>query len=98
MQKMEEMEFDILQLRDEVGILRRGQKSSDKVIRIANTIMYKNRNKIPGLDMKRPDPDYFVKDKDLEKNYNKIYETDSYAFDRENKSITNQNKKRNSKN
>ena len=81
MQKMEEMEFDILQLRDEVGILRRGQKSSDKVIRIANTIMYKNRKKIHGLDMKRADPKYFVKDKDLEKNYNKIYETDLHYFE-----------------
>jgi len=79
-QKTEDMEFKLEQLQVEVGMLRRGQKSSDKVIRIANTIMYKNRKKIPGLDMKRADPKYFVKDKDLEKNYIKIYDTDSYAF------------------
>jgi len=64
-QKMEDMELNLLQLQDEVGILRRNQKSDEKVIRIANTIMYKNRKKIPGLYMKQTNPKYFVKDHDL---------------------------------
>ena len=80
-QKMEEVEIRLLQLQHEVGSLRRESRSNNKVIRIANTILYKNRNKIPGLDMKRADPKYFVKDKDLEKNYIKIYETDLHYFE-----------------
>jgi len=79
-QKMEEMEFNLQQLQVEVGILRRGARSNDRVIRTANTILYKNQDKIPGLDMKPADKDYFLKDKDLEKNYTRIYDTDSYAF------------------
>jgi len=78
--KMEDMELDILQLRDEVGILRRSQKSDDKVIRIANTILYKNQDKIPELEMKPADPKYFVKDKTIEKNYSRIYDIDLNAF------------------
>ncbi len=84
-QKMEEMDFKLLQLQQEVGILRKGAKSDDKALRAANTILYKNQKKIPGLSMKRGNPKYFVKDKDIEKNYNKIYDIDSYAFDREDK-------------
>ena len=79
-QKMEEMDFKLLQLQQEVGMLRRGARSNDRVIRSANTILYKNQDKIPGLDMKPADKDYFLKDKDLEKNYTRIYDTDSYAF------------------
>ena len=85
MQKMENMDFNLQQLQVEVGILRRGERSNEKVIRTANTIMYKNRKKISGLEMKRPDPEYFVKDKDLEKNYSKIYDIDSYAFEMQKK-------------
>ena len=81
MQKMEEMELNILQLQNEVGILRKNKKSDDKVIRSANTILYKNQDKIPELSMKSVDPKYFVKDKDIEKNYNKIFEIDSHYFE-----------------
>jgi len=79
-QKMEEMELDLLQLRSEVGILRKNQRSDDKVIKMANTILYQNQKKIPGLSMKSFDSEYFVKDKDIEKNYNQIYEIDSHYF------------------
>lgn len=97
-QRMEDMELNILQLQNEVGILRKNKKSNDKVIRIANTILYKNQDKIPKLQMKLADPKYFVKDTDIEKNYSRIYDIDSYAFDRENKSITNQTRKKISEN
>ena len=83
--KIEDMELDILQLQDEVGILRKNKKSNDKVIRTANTILHKNQDKIPELQMKSANPEYFVKDSEIEKNYSQIYEIDSYAFDRENK-------------
>jgi len=79
-QKIEEMDFKLEQLQVEVGMLRRGTRLNDRVIRTANTILYKNQDKIPGLDMKPADKDYFLKDKDLEKNYARVYETDSYAF------------------
>ena len=79
-QKMEDMELDILQLQSEVGILRKNQKSDDKVIRIANTILYKNQDKIPELEMKPADPKYFVKDKTIEKNYSRVYDIDLNAF------------------
>jgi len=91
-QKMEEVDFRLLQLQQEVGILRKGAKSDDKALRTANTILYKNQKKIPGLSMKRGNPKYFVKDKDIEKNYNKIYDIDSYAFDREDKLDKTENK------
>ena len=86
--KMEDVEFKLEQLQVDVGILRKGAKSNDKVIRAANTILYKNQDKIPGLDMKPADKDYLLKDNDIEKNYNRIYDTDSYAF-----SIDKQSKK-----
>ena len=89
---MEEMDFKLLQLQQEVGILIKGAKSDDKALRAANTILYKNQKKIPGLSMKRGNPKYFVKDKDIEKNYNKIYDIDSYAFDREDKLDKTENK------
>jgi len=48
--------------------------------------------------MNSTNPKYFVKDVDIEKNYSRIYDIDSYAFDRENKSNTMQNQKKYSKN
>ena len=78
--KIEDMELDILQLQSEVGVLRKNKKSDDKVIRTANTILYKNQEKIPELQMKPADPKYFVKDKTIEKNYSRIYDIDLNAF------------------
>jgi len=80
MQKMEEMELNIYQLQHEVGILRKNKKLDDKAIKSANTILYKNQKKIPGLSMKSSDAEYFVKDKDLEKNYSQIYDIELNAF------------------
>ena len=79
--KMEEIQFNLQQLQVEVGILRRNARSDEKSLRTANTILYKNQDKILGLDMKPADQEYFLKDKNVEKNYSKIYETDSYAFE-----------------
>ena len=77
--KMEEMDVKLMELQHEVSILRRGAKSDDKVIKMANTILYKNQDKIPGLDMKPTDMKYFLKDKKIEKNYNKIFEIDTHV-------------------
>lgn len=79
--RIEELEFKILQLQDEVGTLRRSAKSDEKTIRTANTILYKNQDKIPGITLKQTDPKYFVKDKGLEKNYSRLYETDTMYFE-----------------
>ena len=65
-QKMEEMELNLLQLREEIMVLRKNQKSDDKVIRMANTILYKNQDKIPNLSLKSPDSKYTVDDKEIE--------------------------------
>ena len=79
--RIEELEFKILQLQEEVGILRKNTRSDEKALRAANTILYKNQDKIPGISLKPSHPKYFVKDKDLEKNYNRIYETDTMYFE-----------------
>jgi len=92
------MEFKLEQLQVEVGILRRGAKSNDKVIRTANTILFKNQDKIPELEMKPANSKYFVKDKLIEKNYSRIYDIDSYAFEIQNKLNVNKNQKKHSKN
>ncbi len=80
MQKMEEMELNIYQLQHEVGILRKNKKLDDKTIKSANTILYKNQKKISGLSLKSSDAEYFVNDKDLEKNYSQIYDIELNAF------------------
>ena len=79
-QKMEEMELNIYQLQHEVGILRKNKRLDEKAIKSANTILYKNQKKIPGLSMKSSDAEYFVNDKDLEKNYSQIYDFELNAF------------------
>jgi len=83
--KMEEMELNIYQLQHEVGILRKNKKLDDKAIKSANTILYKNQKKIPGLSMKPSDAEYFVNDKDLEKKYSQIYDIDVNTFKTEKK-------------
>ena len=86
--RMEEMELNLLQMREEIKVLRRSQKSDEKTIRMANTILYKNQDKILDLELKPRDSDYLLRDKQIEKNYNKIFEIDSHYFDLE-KSETN---------
>ena len=81
-QKMEEMELNLLQLREEIMVLRKNQKSDDKVIRMANTILYKNQDKIPNLSLNSPDSKYTVDDKEIEKNYNQMYDIDLTAFNK----------------
>jgi len=76
--KLEKMELDLLQMQAELGALRRGQRSDEKTIRMSNTILYKNQDKITGLKM-RDAGKYLVKDKDLEKKYNEIYDIDTYG-------------------
>jgi hypothetical protein len=82
--RMEEMEMNLLRMREEIKVLRKNQKSDEKTIRMANTILYKNQDKISDLEMKPRDSDYLLKDKKIEKNYNKIFEIDSHYFDLEN--------------
>ena len=79
-QKMVEMEWNIYQLQHEVGILRKNKKLDNKTIKSANTILYKNQKKISGLSLKSSDAEYFVNDKDLEKNYSQIYDIEVNAF------------------
>lgn len=82
--RIEELEIKILQMQEELGYLRKNVKSDEKAIRAANSILYKNRKKIPKLSMKSVDKVYLIKDKDLEENYNKIFEIDSFASKIEN--------------
>ena len=77
--KIDDLELKIYQLQYEVGSLRKGARSDEKTIRKANSILYKNQSKIPGLSMKSFDNNYLIQDKDLEENYNQIFEIDSFA-------------------
>lgn len=75
---MIDIQEQLVSLQHEVGMLRKGARSDEKALRAANSILYKNRNKIPKLSMKSIDDKYLIKDNDLERNYGKIFEIDSY--------------------
>lgn len=77
--RMEGMESKLMEMQNELVVLRRESKSNEKVIRMANTILHKNQDKIPGIAM-NPTQEYLLEEKDLEENYNKIFQTDTQFF------------------
>lgn len=79
--KMDELEFKILQLQQEVGVLRKGAKSDEKALRTANTILQKNQDKIPELEISKTNTKYFLDEPEIEKNYGAIVDIDLLAFD-----------------